>query len=50
MAALMKYPLRHAMNPFVSTIGWTLPVLVAGEAIVSIVLNCPQPALCCCKP
>lgn len=38
---LFKYPLRHAMNPFVSTIGWTLPALVAGEAIVSIVLNLP---------
>jgi peptide/nickel transport system permease protein len=38
---LLKYPVRHALNPFVSTIGWTLPVLVAGEAIVSIVLNLP---------
>lgn len=38
---LLKYPVRHAMNPFVSTIGWTLPALVAGEAIVSIVLNLP---------
>jgi peptide/nickel transport system permease protein len=38
---LIKYPLRHAMNPFVSTIGWTLPALIAGEAIVSIVLNLP---------
>lgn len=38
---LMKYPLRHALNPFVSTIGWVLPALIAGEAIVSIVLNLP---------
>lgn len=38
---LLKYPVRHALNPFVSTIGWTLPTLVAGEAIVSIVLNLP---------
>jgi peptide/nickel transport system permease protein len=38
---LIKYPVRHAMNPFVSTLGWTLPALVAGEAIVSIVLNLP---------
>lgn len=38
---LMKYPLRQAMNPFVSTIGWVLPSLIAGEAIVSIVLNLP---------
>ncbi len=38
---LLKYPVRHAMNPFVSTIGWTLPGLVSGEAIVSMVLNLP---------
>lgn len=38
---LLKYPVRHAMNPFVSTLGWTLPALVSGEAIVSIVLNLP---------
>lgn len=38
---LMRYPLRAAMNPFVSTLGWALPGLVAGEAIVSIVLNLP---------
>lgn len=38
---LIKYPLRHAMNPFVSTLGWVLPGLIAGEAIVSIVLNLP---------
>jgi peptide/nickel transport system permease protein len=38
---LLKYPVRHAMNPFVSTIGWVLPGLVAGEVIVAIVLNLP---------
>ncbi len=38
---LLRYPFRAAMNPFVSTIGWALPGLVAGEAIVSIVLNLP---------
>lgn len=38
---LVKYPLRQAMNPFVSTIGWVLPALIGGEAIVSIVLNLP---------
>lgn len=38
---LMKYPVRHAMNPFVSTIGWILPSLIAGEVIVAIVLNLP---------
>lgn len=38
---LWKYPVRHALNPFVSTLGWALPGLVSGEAIVSIVLNLP---------
>ena len=38
---LVKYPLRHALNPFISTIGWTLPSLIAGEVIVAIVLNLP---------
>jgi len=38
---LMKYPVRHAMNPFIATIGWALPGLISGEALVSIVLNLP---------
>lgn len=39
---LIKYPIRQAMNPFVSTIGWMLPALIAGEALVSIGLYCSQ--------
>ena len=44
---LVKYPLRIAINPFISTIGFLLPTLISGEAIVSIVLNLPTtgPAL-----
>lgn len=38
---LWKYPVRHAMNPFISTIGWALPGLISGDLIVSIVLNLP---------
>ena len=38
---LWKYPVRHALNPFISTVGWALPGLVSGEAIVSMVLNLP---------
>ncbi|MEM7132721.1 MAG: ABC transporter permease [Chloroflexota bacterium] len=38
---LLKYPVRIALNPFISTIGWTLPVLVSGSAIVSVVLSLP---------
>jgi peptide/nickel transport system permease protein len=32
---------RYALNPFIATVGWILPSLVAGEVIVSIVLNLP---------
>jgi peptide/nickel transport system permease protein len=38
---ILKYPVRIAINPFISTIGWLLPTLISGEAIVSIVLNLP---------
>jgi peptide/nickel transport system permease protein len=38
---ILRYPVRVALNPFVSTVGWTLPVLVSGSAIVSIVLSLP---------
>ncbi|MBN1431051.1 MAG: ABC transporter permease [Anaerolineae bacterium] len=41
MRLLVKYPLRHAMNPFVSGFAYLLPYLVAGEAIVAIVMNLP---------
>jgi peptide/nickel transport system permease protein len=38
---ILKYPLRMAANPFVSSIGWMLPGLVGGEVIVSLVLGIP---------
>ncbi len=38
---LFKYPVRLAINPLISTIGWTLPGIISGEALVSIVLNMP---------
>jgi peptide/nickel transport system permease protein len=38
---VVKYPVRLALNPFVSTVGWVLPGLVGGEVIVSKVLNLP---------
>ena len=37
----MKYPVRLALNPFISTIAWLLPNLVSGSIIVAIVLNLP---------
>ena len=39
--AILKYPVRVALNPFISTVGYTLPYLVSGSIIVSIVLSLP---------
>jgi peptide/nickel transport system permease protein len=38
---LLKYPVRLALNPFISSLAWVLPGLVSGETIVSIVLSLP---------
>ena len=38
---LLKYPVRIAINPVVSTIGWMLPRLVSGSVIVAMVLSLP---------
>jgi peptide/nickel transport system permease protein len=38
---LWKYPLRMAINPFISDIGNLLPQIVSGAAVVSIVLSLP---------
>jgi len=38
---LFKYPIKVALNPFVSTVGWMLPGLVSGSTIVSVVLSLP---------
>jgi peptide/nickel transport system permease protein len=38
---LIKYPVRVAINPLVSTVGWLLPAIVSGEIIVSVVLGLP---------
>ncbi len=39
---LMKYPVRLALNPFISGIGGIFPQLVSGGAIVAIVLSLPM--------
>jgi peptide/nickel transport system permease protein len=39
--ALMKYPLRMALNPFISDIGLLLPHIISGAAVVSVVLSLP---------
>ncbi|HAA78264.1 TPA: ABC transporter permease [Candidatus Latescibacteria bacterium] len=38
---LLKYPVRVALNPLVSTVGWVLPGIVSGATIVSVVLGLP---------
>jgi len=38
---LFRYPVRLAINPMVSTLGWVLPTIVSGESLVAIVLNMP---------
>ena len=37
----LKYPVRVAINPLVSTVGYLLPGLVSGSVIVSVVLGLP---------
>jgi peptide/nickel transport system permease protein len=39
---LFKYPVRLALNPVFSTIGWLLPAIFAGEVLISIVLSVPS--------
>ena len=38
---ILKYPVRLAINPFISTIGWMLPAIFSGSAIVSVVMDLP---------
>ena len=38
---IMKYPVRLALNPFVSTIGWAFPQLISGAVITAYVLALP---------
>ena len=38
---ILKYPVRIALNPLVSTMGYLLPFLMSGSIIVSIVLSLP---------
>jgi peptide/nickel transport system permease protein len=39
---LFKYPVRAALNPIVSTIGWSLAGIFSGSTITAIVLNLPM--------
>jgi peptide/nickel transport system permease protein len=39
---VLKYPVRLALNPLVSTIGWYLPQLFSGSLIVATVMSLPN--------
>jgi peptide/nickel transport system permease protein len=41
LKALLKYPLRMALNPFISDIGSLLPHVISGAVIVSVVMSLP---------
>ena len=38
---LFRYPVRVAINPIISTVGWLLPTIVSGAAITAVVLSLP---------
>jgi peptide/nickel transport system permease protein len=38
---LMKYPVRLALNPIISSVGWILPGIVSGATVTAIVMNIP---------
>ena len=38
---LIKHPLRMAINPLISTVGWLLPSVIGGEIVTSQVLSLP---------
>ena len=38
---VLKYPVRLAINPLASTIGWYLPLIFSGSVVVATVLNLP---------
>ncbi len=38
---ILKYPVRLAINPVISNIGYVLPALISGEVITSIVIGLP---------
>ena len=38
---IVKYAIRMAANPWISSIGWVLPALVSGEILVALVLGLP---------
>jgi peptide/nickel transport system permease protein len=38
---ILKYPVRAALNPFASTIGYLFPFVVSGSIVISLVMSLP---------
>jgi peptide/nickel transport system permease protein len=38
---VLKYPARVALSPFISTVGWSIPKIISGATIISVVLSLP---------
>lgn len=38
---VLRYPVRLALNPFISTVGFIFPQIISGETITSVVLSLP---------
>lgn len=38
---IWRYPVRVALNPFISTVGYALPTLISGATITAVVLSLP---------
>jgi peptide/nickel transport system permease protein len=42
MRVLIKYPVRVALNPIASTLGWELTTIISGAPIVGVVMSLPD--------
>ena len=38
---IARYPVRLALNPIVSKLGWMMPIILSSEAIVSVIVDIP---------
>ena len=47
--AVLKYPVRAALNPFASSSAYLFPYLVSGSIVVSRCSACPRSVPCCCR-
>ncbi len=40
-SVIMKYPVRIALNPILSSVGWLLPAIISGDLVLGVVLGLP---------